>query len=81
LKNLEKCLTLISGSQLKNEFWFKVKAAVRFRPEEYNGYFEDLNRAANAEIGPKGFFALASKQVLGALALKQQQVNGGQTCV
>ena len=27
----------------KNGFWFKVKAAARFKPEEYIGYFEDLN--------------------------------------
>jgi len=35
---------------------FKVKAAARFKPEEYIGYFEDLNRAPNAEIGPEGRF-------------------------
>jgi len=59
-------------SYLKKAFWFKVKAGARFptlrdfplvkssnvsrNPEEYIGYFEDLNRAPNAEIGPKGFF-------------------------
>ena len=48
-------------SYLKNGFWFKVKAAARFKPEEYIGYFEDLNGAPNAEIGPKDFFEIASK--------------------
>ncbi len=38
-----------------NEFWFKVKAAVNIKPEEYWPYFEDLIFAANAEIEPKGF--------------------------
>jgi len=41
---------------LKSGFWPKIKAAVRFRPEEYTRYFEDLNLAPNAEIGPKGAF-------------------------
>jgi hypothetical protein len=27
-----------------------------------HGYFEDLNRAPNAEIGPKDFFEMASKR-------------------
>jgi hypothetical protein len=31
-------------------------------PEEYIGYFEDLNRAPNAEIGPKGFFEIAYRK-------------------
>jgi hypothetical protein len=48
-------------SYLKNVFWFKVKADARFNPEEYIGYFEDLNRAPNAEIGPKDFFEMAYK--------------------
>jgi len=56
------------GKPAKNQFWFKAKAAVRFIPEEYSGYFGDLNRAANVGIGPKGFLTTASKQVLGALA-------------
>jgi len=42
----------------KNGFWFKVKAAARFKPEEYIRYFEDLNRAPNAEIEPKDFFEM-----------------------
>jgi len=29
-------------SFLKNEFWFKVKAAGHIKPEEYIRYFEDL---------------------------------------
>jgi hypothetical protein len=41
-------------------FWFKVKADVRIKPEEYIRYFEDLIRAPNAEIGPKGIFEIAS---------------------
>ncbi|CAD7848565.1 MAG: hypothetical protein, partial [Olavius algarvensis Delta 4 endosymbiont] len=31
-------------------------AVVRFSSEAYPHYFEDLNRAPNAEIGPKGNF-------------------------
>jgi len=42
----------------KNGFWFKVKAAARFKPEEYIRYFEDLNRTPNAEIEPKDFFEM-----------------------
>ena len=41
-------------------FWFKVKADARFKPEEYIKYFEDLNRASNAEIGQKDIFEIAS---------------------
>ena len=44
----------------KNGFWFKIKAAVRNKPEEYIRYFEDLFRAPNAEFGPKDFFEIAS---------------------
>ena len=33
-------------------------------PEEYTRYFEDLNRASNAEIGPKDFFETASKDII-----------------
>jgi len=40
----------------KSSIGFKVKAAARFKPEEYIRYFEDLNRAPNAEIGPEGRF-------------------------
>ena len=32
----------------------KVKADVRFKPEEYFPYFEDLDLAPNAEIGFEG---------------------------
>ena len=32
---------ILNRSYLKNGFWFKVKAAVRFKPEEYIRYFED----------------------------------------
>jgi len=39
----------------RNAFEPKVKAVVRLNPEEYIGYFEDLNRAPNAEIGSKDF--------------------------
>jgi len=38
----------------KSSIRFKVKAAVRIKPEEYIRYFEDLIRAPNAEIGPEG---------------------------
>jgi len=38
----------------KSSIRFKVKAAVRFEPEEYIRYFEDSSRAPNAEIGPDG---------------------------
>jgi hypothetical protein len=44
----------------KSSIRFKVKTAVRFKPEEYIRYFEDLNRAPNAEIGPKDLFEIAS---------------------
>ena len=43
------CLEAVS----KPSIGFKVKAAARFKLEEYIGYFEDLNQAPNAEIGPK----------------------------
>ena len=46
---------------LKNGFWFKIKAAVRNKPEEYIRYFEDLFRAPNAEFGPKSVFEIVSK--------------------
>ena len=45
----------------KNGFWFKIKAAVRKKPEEYSMYFEDLFRAPNAEFGPKDFFEMGSR--------------------
>jgi len=45
---------------LKIGFWFKVKAAARFQPEEYFQYFEDWNRVPNAEIEPKDIFKIAS---------------------
>ena len=51
---------LFIRSCLKDEFWSKVKAVARFNPEEYSKYFEDLNRAPNAEIEPKGIFETAS---------------------
>jgi len=41
---------------LKNEFWFKIKAAVRNKPEEYIRYFEDLFQAPNAKFVPKDPF-------------------------
>ena len=40
----------------KASIGFKVKAAARFIPEEYIRYFDVLNRAPNAEIGPEGRF-------------------------
>jgi len=40
----------------KPSIGFKVKAAAGFKPEEYIKYFEDLDRAPNAEIGPYGRF-------------------------
>ena len=39
----------------------QVKAATRFKSEEYIRYFENLNQAPNAEIGPKDIFEIASK--------------------
>ena len=33
---------------------YKAKADVRFKPEEYFQYFEDLIVAPNAEIEPEG---------------------------
>ncbi len=48
----------------KNGFLFKVKVVARFNPEEYIKYFEELNRAPNAEIGEKNFFEIASKNML-----------------
>jgi len=41
-------------------FWYKVKAAVMHKTEEYIRYFEELFRSPNAEIGPKGIFGIAS---------------------
>jgi len=41
-------------------YWFKVKAAVKFKPQEYREYFEDLKFAPNVEIGPKDIFSIAS---------------------
>jgi hypothetical protein len=51
---------LILEAISKIGFWFKVKAAARFKPYEYIRYFEDLNQAPNAEIGPKDLFEIAS---------------------
>jgi len=34
----------------KPSIGLKIKAAARFKPEEYIRYFEDLNRVPNAEI-------------------------------
>jgi len=39
---------------LNKGFWFKIKAEAKFKPEAYTEYFEDLNFAPNAEIGPEG---------------------------
>jgi hypothetical protein len=39
-------------------FWFKIKAEPRVNPQAYPGYVEDLERAPNAEIGPKDFFEM-----------------------
>jgi len=44
----------------RNGFWYKIKAAVRNKPEEYTKYFEDLFRAPNTEFGPKAFFEMGS---------------------
>jgi hypothetical protein len=39
------------GSPQKARDLRQVKAAARFKPEEYIKYFEDLIRSPNAEIG------------------------------
>jgi len=51
----------IHRSYFRQAFWFKIKAAVQFKPEEYysilriaRGLHCVLECAANAEIGPKG---------------------------
>jgi len=49
----------------KNGFWFKIKAVAIFKPKEYLYYFEDLNLAPNAEIGPKDLFEIAYRKESG----------------
>ena len=51
---------MILESISKIRFWFKVEAGLRFKPEEYITYFEDLKRDSNKEIGPKDIFEFAS---------------------
>ena len=70
------CRTFLQGlleAISKIGLWPKVKAAARSKPEEYSRYFEDLNRAPNTEIGPKGIFEIAPKE---GLIL----IEGGTTC-
>jgi hypothetical protein len=43
----------------KSESWFKVKAAMQFKPQAYLKYVEDLKCSANAEIGPIGLFDIS----------------------
>ena len=49
-------------SCLRYIFKFKIKAAVKFKPEEYIWYFEDLGFAPNAEIGLKDISEAASNR-------------------
>lgn len=43
---------ILSKAVSKGGYWFKVKADVNIKPEEYYKYFEDLIFAPNAEIEP-----------------------------
>jgi hypothetical protein len=57
----------------KIRFWFKIKAAECFNPQEYLKYFEELKREANTDIGPKELFEMTSTQTERLLRLPELQ--------
>ena len=50
-------------SYLKKQILVQDQGGREVQPGGTLQYFEDLNRAPNAEIGPKDFFEMASKQI------------------
>jgi len=50
-----------TGSHLKKRILVQVRGGAEFKTAGILKYFEDFKRGTNKEIGPKDFFAIASK--------------------
>jgi len=50
---------------------------VKIKPEEYVGYFEDLIRSPNVEMGPKHIFEIASSIDAGIETLRIEEGRRG----
>jgi hypothetical protein len=55
----------LTRSYLKKEILVQYRGGVEFQPAGILQYFEDLKRGSNKEIGPKDFFEITSKVMVG----------------
>jgi hypothetical protein len=58
-----RLLEIVIRSYLKKRILVQGQGGREVQPGGILQYFEDLNRASNAEIGPKDFFEMASKML------------------